>query len=232
VYNRRAFREKEYQLWHVQETMASFQLQIDRRTWIPLLALVGASVGAPAAAQEGSVAAGQTKSVTCAACHGPDGNSVTSEWPSLAGQHAGYIVRQLEAYRSGERADAGMQGFASTLSEQDMRDIAAYFESQAQQPKGADPALVGLGEQIYRGGLPERAIPACIACHGPTGLGNPLAAYPRVSGQHATYTLNTLRAYGTGARRSDGDSQTMRNVAELLLEDEMRALASYLQGLR
>jgi cytochrome c553 len=125
-----------------------------------------------------------------------------------------------------------MQNFAAMLSEQDMHDIAAYFSSQAPLPKGADPALVGLGEEIYRGGLPERAIPACIACHGPTGSGNPLAAYPRVGGQHAPYTLATLRAYGSGARRSDGEAQTMRNVAELLLEDEMRAVASYIQGLR
>ena len=212
--------------------MASFQQQIDRRSWLSLLTLFGMSLGASAAAQEGSAQAGQPKSVTCAACHGPDGNSVTPEWPSLAGQHAPYIVRQLEAYRNGERTDPGMQGFASTLSEQDMRDVAAYFAAQSQLPKGADPQWISLGEEIYRGGLPERAIPACIACHGPTGMGNPLAAYPRVSGQHATYTLNTLRAFGSGERRSDGDAQTMRNVAELLLEDEMRALASYMQGLR
>lgn len=212
--------------------MASFQQQIDRRSWIPFLTLLAVALGTSAAAQEGSAQAGQTKSVTCAACHGPDGNSVTAEWPSLAGQHAAYTVRQLEAYRNGERVDAGMQGFASTLSEQDMLDVAAYFAAQTQLPKGADPQLVSLGEEIYRGGLPERAIPACIACHGPTGIGNPLAAYPRVSGQHATYTLNTLRAYSSGERRSDGDAQTMRNVAELLLEDEMRALASYMQGLR
>ena len=168
----------------------------------------------------------------CAACHGPDGNSVTPEWPNLAGQHAEYIVRQLEAYRNGERQDVGMQGFATTLSEQDMHDLAAYFSAQSPRPSGADPALVGLGEEIYRGGLPDRAIPACGACHGPTGTGNPLAAYPRVSGQHAAYTFNTLRAYGSGARRSDGDPQTMRNVVEFLLEDEMRAVASYMQGLR
>jgi cytochrome c553 len=124
-----------------------------------------------------------------------------------------------------------MQNFATMLSEQDMHDIAAFFSSQPPRPNGADPALVSLGEEIYRGGLPDRAIPACIACHGPTGSGNPLAAYPRVGGQHATYTLATLRAYGSGERRSDGEAQTMRNVAEHLLEDEMRAVASYIQGL-
>lgn len=196
------------------------------------IAALGALPGARAVAQSGSAEAGQAKSVICASCHGMDGNSVTPEWPSLAGQHESYIVRQLEAYRNGERQDVGMQNFAATLTPEDMQDIAAYFSSQALQPKGADPALVSLGEEIYRGGLPDRAIPACIACHGPTGSGNPLAAYPRLGAQHATYTLATLRAYGSGTRRSDGEAQTMRNVAEHLLDDEMRAVASYVQGLR
>lgn len=182
---------------------------------------------------DGSIEAGQTKSVTCAACHGPDGNSVTPEWPNLAGQHAGYTVRQLLAYQNGERLDPGMQGFASMLSEQDMRDVAAYFSAQTLQPRGADPELVMLGEQIYRGGIPERGVAACIACHGPSGRGNPLADYPRISGQHAAYVFNTLRAYAAGERRSDADmNQMMRNVSELLFENEMRALASYVQGLR
>ena len=193
--------------------------------------MVGFACGS-AAAQEGSAEAGKAKSVTCAACHGPDGNSVTPEWPSLAGQHPSYIVRQLQAFKSGERQDAAMRGFASTLSDQDMLDIAAYFSEQTMRPKGADPALVGLGQQIYRGGVPERSIPACIACHGPTGMGNPPASFPRVSGQHASYVFNTLEAYASGDRRSDADlNQMMRNVTETLLEDEMKALASYMQGL-
>jgi len=194
--------------------------------------LLGVLSGARAIAQTGSAEAGQAKSAICAACHGIDGNSVTPEWPSLAGQHESYIVRQLEAYRNGERQDVGMQNFAALLSEQDMHDIAAFFSSQTPRAKGADPTLVSLGEEIYRGGVPDRSIPACIACHGPTGSGNPLAVYPRISGQHATYTLATLRAYGSGARSSDGEAQTMRNVAEHLLEDEMQAVASYIQGLR
>lgn len=193
--------------------------------------VLGLSVGELTAAQTGSVEAGQAKSMICGSCHGADGNSVTPEWPSLAGQHASYIVKQLEAYRAGEREDVGMQQYTSMLSEQDIYDLAAYFSAQTPRPNGADPELVSLGEDIYRGGLPDRAIPACIACHGPRGSGNPLAAYPRVSAQHSTYTFNTLRAYSAGARRSDGEPQTMRNVAELLQEDEMRAVASYLQGL-
>ena len=185
------------------------------------------------AEQQGSVEAGQGKSVTCAACHGADGNSVAPEWPSLAGQHASYIVRQLEAYKTGERQDVTMTAFAMTLSAQDMLDLAAYFTAQTPTPKGADPALISLGQQIYRGGVPDRGIAACIACHGPGGHGNPLAAYPSISGQHAAYVTKTLTAYKAGTRRSDTDlDQMMRNVAEMLLDEEIAALASYVQGLR
>jgi cytochrome c553 len=199
--------------------------------WLTLV-LGGSLVAVSAGAQEGSVEAGRTKSVTCAACHGADGNSVTPDWPMLAGQHATYIVRQLRAFKNGERTDVTMKPFADMLSEQDMLDVAAYFSAQTPTPKGADPALVGLGQQIYRGGAPDRGIAACIACHGPDGAGNPLAAYPRVSGQHAAYVTKTLNAYAAGDRRSDVDvNQMMRNVAGLLFEDEIRALSSYVQGL-
>jgi cytochrome c553 len=196
------------------------------------LILLAAGSLQTASAQEGSVEAGRTKSVTCAACHGVDGNSVTPDWPMLAGQHASYIVRQLRAFKSGERTDVTMKPFADLLSDQDMLDVAAYFAAQTPTPKGADPALVGLGQQIYRGGVPARGVAACIACHGPEGDGNPLAAYPRVSGQHAAYVTKQLNSYASGDRRSDVDlNQMMRNVASELFEDEIRALASYMQGL-
>jgi len=195
--------------------------------------LLGGSLLASAAyAQEGSIEAGRTKSATCAACHGPDGNSVTPDWPSLAGQHASYIVRQINAFKNGERTNVTMKPFADMLSDQDVLDIAAYYASQKITPKGADPALVRLGQQIYRGGVPERGVAACIACHGPTGDGNPLAAYPRLSAQHAAYVSTQLKAYAADERRSDVDfNQMMRNVASLLYDDEIRALASYVQGL-
>jgi cytochrome c553 len=204
-----------------------------KRFGLYLTLLFGASLAAAsAAAQEGSVDAGRTKAVTCAACHGVDGNSVTPDWPMLAGQHATYIVRQLQAFKNGERTDVTMKPFADLLSDQDMLDVAAYFAAQKPTPKGADPTLVGLGQQIYRGGVPDRGVAACIACHGPEGNGNPLAAYPRVSGQHAAYVTKQLNAYRTGDRRSDVDlNQMMRNVAGQLFEDEIRALASYVQGL-
>jgi len=182
------------------------------------------------AAPSGSVDAGRTKSATCAACHGVDGNSVTPDWPSLAGQHPEYIMRQLKAFKSDERKSVTMKPFAQMLSDQDAADIAAYFAAQKPTPKGADPALISLGQQIYRGGIPARGTPACIACHGPTGHGNPFAAYPRISWQHAAYVTKSLQDYKSGERASDAN-QMMRNVASLLKDDEIRALASYVQGL-
>jgi cytochrome c553 len=114
-----------------------------------------------------------------------------------------------------------------------MLDIAAYYSSQTLTPKGAMPERVGLGQQIYRGGIPARGIAACIACHGPSGKGNLLAGYPQVSNQHASYLATTIRAYAAGVRRSDAElNQMMRNVAEMLLDDEIEALASYMQGLQ
>ncbi len=198
-----------------------------------LLALgLALTCNSPALAQ-GSAEAGQAKAASCVACHGADGNSVTPEWPSLAGQHPGYIVRQLEAYQSGDREDVLMSAFASTLSTEDMRDLAAYFATLPAVQRGADPDLVELGERIYRSGLPDRGVAACIACHGPAGRGNSLATYPVVRGQHATYVVNTLHAYASGDRRSDGTiNQMMRDIAVTLRDDEIQAVASYMQGLR
>jgi cytochrome c553 len=138
----------------------------------------------------------------------------------------------LKAFKAGDRVNVVMKPFADMLTDQDMADIAAFFSAQKPVPKGADPALVSLGQQIYRGGVPQRGIAACIACHGPSGDGNPLAAYPRISGQHATYVARTLGEYASGTRRSDLDlNQMMRNEASPLSADEIKALASYVQGL-
>jgi len=189
-------------------------------------------VGGPTFAQ-GSAEAGQNKAAACAACHGVDGNSVTPEWPSLAGQHPDYVSRQLHAYQSGEREDVLMSAFASSLSAEDIDDLAAYFATLPIVQRGADPELVELGQRIYRAGIPDRGVAACIACHGPAGRGNPLASYPVVRGQHATYMSNTLAAYAAGTRRSDAaTNQMMRDIAVALRDDEVRAVTSYMQGLR
>jgi cytochrome c553 len=192
----------------------------------------GALASMAAGAQEGSADAGQAKAATCAACHGIDGNSVNPDWPVLAGQHPAYIARQLYAFKNGERTEVTMKPFADMLSDQDVLDVAAYFAAQTPMPKGADPALANLGQQIYRGGIPGRGVAACIACHGPAGDGNPLAAYPRLAGQHATYLVKALVSYQSGARTSDNDlNQMMRDQVTLLTDDEMRAVSSYIQGL-
>ncbi len=184
-----------------------------------------------AALAEGSEDAGKTKSAVCAACHGPDGNSVNPEWPSLAGQHADYLISQLQQYQSGNRQNALMSPQASALGEQDMADLAAYFSVQSITPKEADPDLLTRGQQIYRGGDANRGITACIACHGPEGRGNPLAGYPAIAGQHATYLAAQLRLYASGERRSDAN-QMMRSIARQMTEKDILAVTSYMQGLR
>lgn len=195
-----------------------------------LIALFGATAAVQAA---GSAEAGKQKALTCSACHGADGNSLNPEWPSLAGQNFRYSVQQMKAYQSGQRQNVLMSGMAMGLSEQDIEDLSAYYEAQPVVLRTADPALVPLGEQIYRGGVPERGVPACAACHGPKGIGNPLAGYPVIRAQHATYTAATLREYQSGARKSDtGYNQMMRNIAAGLQENEIAAVANYVQGLR
>ena len=179
---------------------------------------------------DGNAEAGKARSATCAACHGPDGNSANAEWPNLAGQHASYIVSQLNAYKSGDRENALMTPMAMMLDEQAQKDLAAYYESQASKRLTADPELVEAGEKLYRGGNTETGVSACTACHGPAGNGIPEANMPRVAGQHATYVANQLRLYASGERHSDAN-QMMRNVAARMSEVEIEAVASYIQGL-
>jgi cytochrome c553 len=182
---------------------------------------------------DGSAEAGQARSVTCAACHGPDGNSVNPAWPSLAGQNAPYLLKQLEAYKSGSRTDPLMTSQAMPLSEQEMRDLAVYYAGQAAAPKAvAAPETINKGQALYRGGDAENRVAACLACHGPTGRGNPAAAYPMLKGQHATYTATQLRNYASGQRKSDGPTRVMRDIAARLDEDDVVAIASYIQGLK
>jgi cytochrome c553 len=180
---------------------------------------------------EGDVNAGKEKSETCAACHGPDGNSTNPEWPNLAEQHAGYIVKQLQEFKSVERVNATMNPMAAPLSEQDMKDLAVYFGGQQITPGEADPELVELGESIYRGGNLASGVSACMACHGATGAGNPAANFPALAGQHATYTEMQLRAFRSGNRANDA-GQMMRNIASKMTDQEIKAVVSYIQGLQ
>lgn len=175
----------------------------------------------------GSAAAGQTKAATCAACHGADGNSVSPQFPKLAGQNADYIVRELQRFKSGERKNAIMSGMAAALSEQDMLDVAAWFSSQTVKPGEADPSLVKTGEAIYRGGDAATGVPACLACHSPDGAGNGPMLIPALAGQHADYVVSQLQAFANGSRKSP----MMDTIAARLTPAQMQAVASYIQGL-
>jgi cytochrome c553 len=195
---------------------------------LSLVAVLGCSAPAFAA---GSVEAGQAKSMTCMACHGADGNSLNPEWPSLAGQHRSYIEKQLRHFKAGERENALMSPMAMVLSDEDIADLAAYFSSQSVKGGETEPSKLALGQRIFRGGNPASGVAPCAGCHGPAGRGNPLAVYPSIQGQQAVYTAAQLRAYRSGARKTS-PNQMMQNVAALLSEEEIDAVASYIHGLR
>jgi cytochrome c553 len=195
---------------------------------LSLVAIVGWS--APTAAA-GSAEAGQAKSAVCMACHGPDGNSPSPEWPNLASQHSSYIVHQLQSFKAGARQNDLMSPMAMILSDEDMADLAAYFSSQKVRGGETEPSKLALGQKIFRGGNVNTGVMPCTGCHGPNGRGNPLAGYASIQGQHATYVANQLRAYRAGTRQTD-PNQMMRNVAAHLTDEEIDALASYVQGLR
>lgn len=181
----------------------------------------------------GDATAGQAKAAVCAACHGADGNSVIPNWPKLAGQHAAYLERQLVLVKAGKRQIPEMAGIAMGLSEQDMADISAYFATQVMSAGLADEALVKQGELLYRSGNPDTDIPACMSCHGPAGEGNPLSGYPALAGQHAVYSEKMLKGFRSGQTwgEDDASSKIMTEVAKRLSDDEIKAVASYLQGL-
>ncbi|TCS98706.1 cytochrome c553 [Tepidimonas ignava] len=165
----------------------------------------------------------------CVACHAADGNSTTAANPKLAQQHPEYLIKQLQEFKSGKRANAVMVGFATPLSDQDMRDIAYWLASQkATTGAATDAEKVRLGERIYRGGLMDRRIPACAGCHGPSGSGIP-AEYPRLSGQHAEYTATQLKLFRTNER---ANNKQMHEIARYLTDVEIAALADYIAGLR
>lgn len=180
---------------------------------------------APADADKGGAIASQV----CVACHTFDGSRGAPANPILAGQHPEYLRKQLDEFKSGKRNNAVMKGFAATLSDADMRNVAAFYAKKQAKPGFAkDKVLVGLGEQIYRAGLADRAVPACAGCHTPTGGGIP-AQYPRLSGQHADYTEAQLGAFRSGARANNA---AMSAIAAKLSDREIKAVSDYVAGLR
>ncbi len=181
---------------------------------------------------KGDASAGKAKVATCSACHGAAGVSLAPNFPHLAGQGERYLTKQITEIKAGERVVPEMVPFVGGLSKQDIEDIAAFYSSQPSPVGATDPKLADLGEKLYRFGDKKKAIPACGACHSPTGKGNSLAGFPQIAGQQAQYTAKQLRDFREGNRVNDGDTKIMRTIAEKLSNKEVDAVASYIGGLR
>lgn len=202
-----------------------------KKLLIPVLALTGSFL-LPVIAQAGDAAAGQALTAICSACHGQTGNSLAGAFPNIAGQNEGYLLKQLKDIQSGERDIPTMAGQLDAMSNEDLANIAAFYAGQERAYGAANPDLVELGETIYRSGIPRKGVAACTACHSPTGNGNGPAGFPALAGQWPEYTVSQLKAFQSGVRHNDGDSQMMRSTSMDLNDREMQAVASYLYGLR
>lgn len=217
---------------------------MNRTLLLAAMALAGLVTGiAPAAAQQGGAVkpdlakAKQIAETVCAACHGADGNSAVPANPNLAGQGAEYISRQLDHFKSGVRPNAIMQPMAATLTPADMVALGIFYSQQKPKPGAArDPKLVAAGQSLFRGGDAATGVPACSACHLPTGAGIPVN-FPRLAGQHADYTATQLKAFKSGERGNDpGNKDTqgriMTTIAQRMTEAQMKAVADFAAGLR
>ena len=198
-------------------------------------ALLSATVAGSALAAEtkpafkADLAKGQTIAQVCGACHTADGSRGAPANPILQGQHPEYLVKQLQEFKSGKRNNAVMKGFATTLSDEDMKHVAAFYASKTAKPGAAkNKDTIRLGEKIYRGGITEKSVPACAGCHGPTGAGIP-AQYPRLGGQHADYTESQMNGFRAGTRANNAQ---MMAIAAKLSDLEIKAVSDYIAGLR
>ena len=203
-----------------------------------------AQAAAPSAAPSdpfttGKAASGEAKAALCTACHGPNGNSVNPEWPRLAGQSAVYIAEQLKLFRAGVRNNPIMKPLAASLSDQDIDDLAVYYEAQTPSGLEADPSYWKSGEALYLSGDAARGVPPCVACHGPVGRGNLAAGYPALRAQQSVYVVKQLNDYAKGERYTGPNpAQASRNgvmmltLAKRLTPEEIRDVASYVQGMR
>lgn len=197
-------------------------------------ALVIASISPPEEAPRGDPEAGRAAAATCIACHGNDGRGIGPEYPNLGGQHYSYLLKQLRAFKSGDRQAVLMMGQVEHLSDEQLMDIAAFYAEQPIAEGTADAAAeqLELGERIYRAGLANKGVAACIACHSPSGRGNGPAAYPMLTGQPERYTVLQLKAYRDGERETDADmGGVMRGVAQNMNDREIEAVAAYIRGL-
>jgi len=180
----------------------------------------------------GDAARGEALTGTCVACHGTDGNSLAGSFPNIAGQNPAYLLKQLQDIQSGARSAVLMTGILDGMSQQDLEDLSAFYAGQTAGVGAADPALVSLGESIYKAGIARKQVAACSGCHAPSGDGNGLAGFPKIGGQWAEYTETQLKAFRSGDRRNDGDSKMMRLSAMDLSDEEIAAVSSYIAGLR
>jgi len=199
------------------------------KTWLTTAAAAAFLIGGVAQGA-GDPKAGEAKAAVCMACHGPGGNSIVPMWPKLAGQHPDYAYKQLMDFKTGARVNEQMGPQVIPLSEQDFHDLAAYYAAQPKAPGTADPSAVELGERIYRGGNPESGVPACTGCHGPSGAGIPFAKFPKVHSQHAAYVEQTLKHFRDGQRANDPNAM-MRGAAARMTNQEIAAVAQFIQGL-
>lgn len=183
------------------------------------------------AANAADIEAGKTKSAVCAACHGVDGNSANAAWPSLAGQHASYIYKQLKDFKEGRRVNASMTAMVALLNDADMKNVAAYYEGQQPKSVAFDGELISAGENIYRGGITETSVAACMGCHSPGGTGNGPAGWPSLKGQHPEYIVTQLKAFKEGIRTNDV-GKMMRNVSVRMSDQEMKSVAAYIAGIQ
>lgn len=188
---------------------------------------------------DGSEQAGATKAAVCFSCHGPNGNSTNPAWPRLAGQNAVYVAEQLHLFKAGVRKNPVMQPMAATLSDQDIDNVAAFFAAQTPAGLEADPSYWKAGQALYMHGDAARGVPGCVACHGPVGRGNPAAGYPALEAQQSVYVVSQLQSYADGTRYSGPNATTatpnsviMFDIAKRLTPEEIRDVASYVQGLR
>ncbi len=181
--------------------------------------------------------AGKNMSMACSACHGADGNSVVPTFPKLAGQGESYLVKQMKDIRDGARPVPTMAGQLDGKSDEDLANLAAFFASQAKSGGKTKPELLALGQKVYRGGIAQRQVAACAACHAPTGHGNAPAGFPSLAGQHAEYIVTQLTMYRKGyedetGRTNDGDAKIMRTIAFGMSDKEIEAVASFIAGLK
>ena len=188
-----------------------------------------ANEAAAPAAKPDLVKGGAISTQVCSACHTADGSRGSPANPILQGQHAEYLVKQLNEFKSGKRNNAIMKGFASTLSEEDMKNVAAFYASKTAKPGFAkNKDTVALGEKIYKGGIADRQIPACAGCHSPSGAGLPIQ-YPRIGAQHGDYVEAQLTAFRAGTR---ANNTSMMLIAAKMNDKEIKAVSDYIAGLR